>query len=410
MSTLRIISLIVAAVALIASLILGMTIMNGKKALHEKFDAALEERWKGSTANFTKDTSPLDKVSEFNRRAQGEQQALADTQAKLTQTTNELNAAVQARDAAQAAEQQAKAAQAQAENALAETQQRLRTAEENLDAANRNLNTARASMRELQNRTNELERQMRELGNAPELVKSLTQENAKLKTDIAAANAQVVQKDAEIKKLKQVSPDLTGAVIKSDPTWSFIVLDIGKERGGPGIDGHNFFVYRGDQYRGEVKVTRADRNVSIADIVLLPSGARAASIATGDKVLASRLPATRLPASSTPIIAPTTPTPRATAPRATTPAPTPAPREDRQQNFGPRKSETEPTPAPAPAPKPTPVAKPAPAPQPAPAPAPKAAPAEKPAPARTETKPEDTTPTERKMNFGSGRKSPTLDE
>ncbi|GEM_PF-3515992 len=407
MSALRIISLIVAAVALIAALILGMMIMNGKKALVEKFDATLEERWKGSSAS-VKDKPAIDKLAEFNRRTQAEQQELANTQGTLTQTTNKYNEAVTARGQAETAQQAAEAAKTQAENNLADAQNRLRTAEDNLATANNQLQGVRTSLSNVTREKNELQRRIDDMGDAPQKVKTLTEENAKLKADAAAANAQVAKFQKENEDLKKISPDLVGSVVKADPAWSFIVLDLGKEHS-TGIEGSNFFVYRGDHYKGEVKVTRADRRVSVADLVLLPSGVRAASIVTGDKVLASRLPASRLPATSAPAIAPSPSTPR-TTPRPA-PAPITPPDDNRQQNFGPRRSDTEPTPVPAPkaepAPKPAPVAKPAP--EPKAAPAPKPAPAAKPAPEKTEAKPAED-PEERKMNFGSGRKSPALDE
>jgi hypothetical protein len=74
-------------------------------------------------------------------------------------------------------------------------------------------------------------------------------------------------------------PGISGKVTFVNTTWNFVVLNVGLSNGV--VPNGELIVYRGRDFLGKVKVTSAEDNTAVADI--LP-GAKA-DIQVGDDVL-----------------------------------------------------------------------------------------------------------------------------
>lgn len=96
--------------------------------------------------------------------------------------------------------------------------------------------------------------------------------------------------DAELKKLRDQiemskpggvkSITLSGRILAVNPTWNFVILDLGKND--QVMEGMTMVVYRGDKKIGKIKTATVDPQTSVADI--LPD-TPATAIEVGDQVL-----------------------------------------------------------------------------------------------------------------------------
>jgi len=96
--------------------------------------------------------------------------------------------------------------------------------------------------------------------------------------------------EAELKKLRETeelrrpgatkSISLSGKIVAVNPTWNFVILDLGKND--QMVEGLSMVVYRGEKMIGKVKVVTVDATTSVAD--LLP-GTPAQAIEVGDQVI-----------------------------------------------------------------------------------------------------------------------------
>lgn len=102
-----------------------------------------------------------------------------------------------------------------------------------------------------------------------------------LQDQLQAAVKQVADYKADINKAKtgDIAPGVTGKVTFVNRTWNFVVLNVGLSNGV--VPNGELIVYRGRDFLGKVKVTSAEDNTAVADI--LP-GAKA-DIQVGDDVL-----------------------------------------------------------------------------------------------------------------------------
>ena len=98
----------------------------------------------------------------------------------------------------------------------------------------------------------------------------LDQANQKVKELIADINTE---------KNKQEPPGVSGKVTFVDRTWNFVVLDVGLDAGV--VPNGELIVYRGKTFLGKVRVTRADPNDAVAEILPDVKG----QIQVGDAVL-----------------------------------------------------------------------------------------------------------------------------
>jgi len=98
----------------------------------------------------------------------------------------------------------------------------------------------------------------------------LDQANQKIKDLIADINAE---------KNKTEPPGVSGKVTFVDRTWNFVVLDVGLDAGV--VPNGELIVYRGKTFLGKVRITRADPNDAVAEILPDVKG----QIQVGDAVL-----------------------------------------------------------------------------------------------------------------------------
>ncbi len=96
--------------------------------------------------------------------------------------------------------------------------------------------------------------------------------------------------EAELKKLRESeelrrpgatkSISLSGKIVAVNPTWNFVILDLGKND--QVVEGLSMVIYRGEKMIGKIKVVTVDATTSVAD--LMP-GTPAQAIEVGDQVI-----------------------------------------------------------------------------------------------------------------------------
>ena len=96
--------------------------------------------------------------------------------------------------------------------------------------------------------------------------------------------------EAELKKLREQiemtkpggtkSMSLSGRVLAVNPTWNFVILDLGKND--QVVEGLTMVIYRGEKMIGKIKTVTVDAQTSVADV--LP-GTPATAIEVGDQVV-----------------------------------------------------------------------------------------------------------------------------
>jgi len=96
--------------------------------------------------------------------------------------------------------------------------------------------------------------------------------------------------EVELKKLRESeelrrpggtkSISLSGKIVAVNPTWNFVILDLGKND--QVVEGLSMVIYRGEKMIGKVKVATVDATTSVAD--LMP-GTPAQAIEVGDQVI-----------------------------------------------------------------------------------------------------------------------------
>jgi cell shape-determining protein MreC len=92
---------------------------------------------------------------------------------------------------------------------------------------------------------------------------------------------QIKQLTEDINKSNQhvEPPGVSGKVTFVDRTWNFVVLDVGLDAGV--VPNGELIVYRGKTFLGKIRVTRADPNDAVAEILPDVKG----EIEVGDAVL-----------------------------------------------------------------------------------------------------------------------------
>jgi predicted RNase H-like nuclease (RuvC/YqgF family) len=103
-------------------------------------------------------------------------------------------------------------------------------------------------------------------------------------------NAAKEKLDLELKKLRTEvemtrpgsakSISLSGKIVAVNPTWNFVILDLGKNDGLP--EGLTMVIYRGEKMIGKIKTVTVDAQTSVADV--LP-GTPASALEVGDQVV-----------------------------------------------------------------------------------------------------------------------------
>jgi predicted RNase H-like nuclease (RuvC/YqgF family) len=122
------------------------------------------------------------------------------------------------------------------------------------------------------------------MANIDKLNSQVAADNAEqkiLQDQLQAANKQVADLKVAVNASKTgtMAPGISGRVTFVNTTWNFVVLNVGLSNGI--VPNGELIVYRGRTFIGKVKVTSAEDNTAVADI--LP-GAKA-DIQVGDDVL-----------------------------------------------------------------------------------------------------------------------------
>ncbi|MCX6935395.1 MAG: hypothetical protein NTZ01_04270, partial [Verrucomicrobia bacterium] len=76
------------------------------------------------------------------------------------------------------------------------------------------------------------------------------------------------------------SISLSGKIVAVNPTWNFVILDLGKND--QVVEGLTMVIYRGEKMIGKIKTVTVDAQTSVADI--LP-GTPATALEVGDQVV-----------------------------------------------------------------------------------------------------------------------------
>lgn len=211
------------------------------------------------------------------------QQKAASTAKQLATTQGQLK---DAQDAQKAAEQKA----TDAASKITDLQTQLTEAQKGSDDAKAGLQAAKDDAKAAQAKYDELAAQL-----GGRTVQDFKDDVTKAQKDAADAQAQqkvlqdgLDQANQKVKDLitdinneknKTEPPGVSGKVTFVDNTWNFVVLDVGLDAGV--VPNGELIVYRGKRFLGKLRVTRADPNDSVAEILPDLKG----NIQVGDAVL-----------------------------------------------------------------------------------------------------------------------------
>jgi hypothetical protein len=209
-----------------------------------------------------------------------------DRDAAKTKLTAETKAADDAQAAQAAAESSLKEAQAKYD----EMKSNLATDEQTLTDTKTALAQAKQAQQDAQTKLDQLNTALN--GQTPDQLNAqikkaaddlaASQSEQKILQDQAqATQAQIAQLQDAINRSKtgNIPPGISGKVTFVNRAWNFVVLNVGLSNGV--VPNGELIIYRGRDFLGKVKVTSAESNSAVADI--LPDAK--ADIQVGDDVL-----------------------------------------------------------------------------------------------------------------------------
>jgi hypothetical protein len=215
----------------------------------------------------------------------------------LNQTTADFTAQKEKTKKVQAEDDADKALQVQTQTALDEQKKKVDDLTSQLSDAETKQTQLQQAVKDATDATTNAEAKLTHIA---DVLKGATPEDAmdkidKLTQQVAADNAhqkiledqlqaaakQVADLKVEINKSKtgEMPPGISGKVTFVNPTWGFVVLNVGLSNGV--VPNGELVVYRGRDFLGKVKVTSAEDNTAVADII---PGSKA-DIQVGDDVL-----------------------------------------------------------------------------------------------------------------------------
>jgi multidrug efflux pump subunit AcrA (membrane-fusion protein) len=217
--------------------------------------------------------------------------------AVLTQTKADVQSQMAKTKKVQAEADAATAAQAQAETELAEQKSKVDDLNSKLADAESKQTTLQAAVQTATDTATKAQAELTRIAGvlkneAPEEVmakidklnQQVAADNAEqkiLQDQLQAASKQVADLKTEINasKVGSMPPGISGKVTFVNTTWNFVVLNVGLSNGV--VPNGELVVYRGKDFLGKVKVTSAEDNTAVADII---PGSKA-DIQVGDDVL-----------------------------------------------------------------------------------------------------------------------------
>lgn len=161
----------------------------------------------------------------------------------------------------------------------------LEVAKTDLDSTNSKL---KMTAEQLQTYTDELKGKkpaelFTELSDLSEKAKVAESENKLLANAKTKVEEELKKLRTEVEMTKPGSSKsiaLSGKIVAVNPTWNFVILDLGKNDSV--VEGLTMVLYRGDKMIGKVKTVTVDAQTSVADV--LP-GTPASAIEIGDQVV-----------------------------------------------------------------------------------------------------------------------------
>ena len=217
------------------------------------------------------------------------QSDLSQTKQTLTSTRQEVVKAKQATDAANSAKDQATTELTEEQSKFNDASAKLATDEATQSSLQTQLTQAQA---DAQKAKADLQHVTDTLGMSPEAMKdaytkaqgdaSTAQSQLKIVQDqYQATEKQVADLQDAINRshVGKMPPGISGKVTFVNRAWNFVVLNVGLSNGV--VPNGELIVYRGRDFLGKVKVTSAEANTAVADILPNAKG----DIQTGDDVL-----------------------------------------------------------------------------------------------------------------------------
>ena len=215
---------------------------------------------------------------------------LAQAQQNVATANQQVKSAKAAADAAEKDKTDSEAKLTAANSKVDDLNKQLLTVQGQATDAAKALETANENYKTAQDALDKLKAT---LGN--DTAESLKADKSKAEADLAAAQAeqkimqdqvqqlqqQVASKTDEINRSKTGNqpPGISGKVTFVDRTWNFVVLNVGLSNGV--VPNGELIVYRGRNFLGKIRVTKADENDSVAEIQPDTKG----DIQVGDAVL-----------------------------------------------------------------------------------------------------------------------------
>ena len=121
-------------------------------------------------------------------------------------------------------------------------------------------------------------------------ISELTEKAKALEGEKVLLNSKIEKSEGELKKLREAmdmtkpggtkSMSLSGRILAVNPTWNFVILDLGKND--QVVEGLTMVIYRGEKMIGKIKTVTVDAQTFVADV--LP-GTPATAIEVGDQVV-----------------------------------------------------------------------------------------------------------------------------
>jgi predicted RNase H-like nuclease (RuvC/YqgF family) len=121
-------------------------------------------------------------------------------------------------------------------------------------------------------------------------ISDLTEKAKALEGEKTLLTSKMEKSEGDLKKLREQmemtkpggtkSMSLSGRILAVNPTWNFVILDLGKND--QVVEGLTMVIYRGEKMIGRIKTVTVDAQTSVADV--LP-GTPATAIEVGDQVV-----------------------------------------------------------------------------------------------------------------------------
>jgi predicted RNase H-like nuclease (RuvC/YqgF family) len=217
-------------------------------------------------------------------------QNLADTQQKLAATSRQLATTEGELRDTKAKEQAAEQKDSDDEAKIADLTTQLTQAQKDAKTATDALQSAKDDAKAAQAKLDDLNNQLagKSVQDYKDQIASLQKDNTDAQDQIKVLQDNYAQAQQKIQDLlvdinnenkKIEPPGVSGKVTFVDTVWNFVVLDVGLNSGV--VPNGELIVYRGKTFLGKIRVTRADPNDSVAEILPDLKG----NIQVGDAVL-----------------------------------------------------------------------------------------------------------------------------